>query len=98
MLPQLYRHAWKDHEIDDFREQVRRYVAAEFNPRLDGFADSADAMTIHFNAAHVVSRHERGDLCRVRFDRIRYLRQCSSTVSYGRMVSVYTPGSRDGVG
>ncbi|MFX7922535.1 acyl-CoA dehydrogenase family protein, partial [Acinetobacter baumannii] len=35
MLPQLYRHAWMDHEIDAFREQVRRYVAAEFTPRLD---------------------------------------------------------------
>jgi len=27
MLPQLYRHAWMDGEIDAFREQVRRYVA-----------------------------------------------------------------------
>lgn len=35
MLPQLYRHAWMDGEIDAFREQVRRYVAAEFTPRLD---------------------------------------------------------------
>lgn len=35
MLPQLYRHAWMDGEIDAFREQVRRYVAAEFTPQLD---------------------------------------------------------------
>ena len=34
MLPQLYRHAWMDGEIDAFREQVRRYVA-RIPPRLD---------------------------------------------------------------
>lgn len=37
MLPQLHRHAWMDESIDAFREQVRRYVAAEFSPRLDGW-------------------------------------------------------------
>ncbi|AOK67892.1 acyl-CoA dehydrogenase [Burkholderia multivorans] len=35
MLPQLYRHAWMDSEIEVFREQVRRYVLAEFTPKLD---------------------------------------------------------------
>ncbi|MBS0612884.1 MAG: acyl-CoA dehydrogenase family protein [Proteobacteria bacterium] len=35
MLPQLHRHAWMDSEIEAFREQVRRYVAAEFSPKLD---------------------------------------------------------------
>ena len=35
MLPQLYRHAWMDGEIEAFREQVRRYISAEFAPRLD---------------------------------------------------------------
>ncbi|WP_454862601.1 acyl-CoA dehydrogenase family protein [Paraburkholderia fungorum] len=35
MLPQLYRHAWMDSEIEAFREQVRRYVIAEFAPKLD---------------------------------------------------------------
>ncbi len=37
MLPQLYRHRWMDADIDAFREQVRRYVAAELAPRLDGW-------------------------------------------------------------
>lgn len=37
MLPQLYRHRWMDEEIDAFREQVRRYVAAELAPHLDGW-------------------------------------------------------------
>ncbi|CAJ0895705.1 acyl-CoA dehydrogenase family protein [Ralstonia flatus] len=37
MLPQLYRHAWMDSDIEAFREQVRRYVAAEFTPKLDGW-------------------------------------------------------------
>ena len=35
MLPQLHRHAWMDESIEAFREQVRRYVAAEFAPHLD---------------------------------------------------------------
>ena len=37
MLPQLYRHQWMDESIDAFREQVRRYVAAELSPHLDGW-------------------------------------------------------------
>ncbi|RYF32911.1 MAG: acyl-CoA dehydrogenase [Comamonadaceae bacterium] len=37
MLPQLYRHRWMDESIDAFREQVRRYVAAELSPHLDGW-------------------------------------------------------------
>lgn len=37
MLPQLHRHPWMDGDIETFREQVRRYVAAEFTPRLDGW-------------------------------------------------------------
>ncbi|KVV21715.1 acyl-CoA dehydrogenase [Burkholderia multivorans] len=35
MLPKLYRHAWMDSDIEAFREQVRRYVSAEFAPKLD---------------------------------------------------------------
>jgi acyl-CoA dehydrogenase len=35
MLPQLHRHAWMDEDIDAFREQVRRYVAAELAPHMD---------------------------------------------------------------
>ena len=34
MLPQLYRHAWMDGEIDAFREQVRRYFN-ELRKRFD---------------------------------------------------------------
>ena len=37
LLPQLHRHAWMDEEIDAFREQVRRYVARELAPQLDGW-------------------------------------------------------------
>jgi len=37
MLPQLHRHRWMDESIDAFREQVRRYAAAEFAPRLEGW-------------------------------------------------------------
>ena len=37
MLPQLYRHRWMDEDIEAFRAQVRRYVAAELAPRLDGW-------------------------------------------------------------
>lgn len=35
MLPQLHRHPWMDDSIEAFREQVRRYAAAELAPRLD---------------------------------------------------------------
>ena len=37
MLPQLYRHRWMDEDIEAFREQVRRYIAAELSPHLDGW-------------------------------------------------------------
>lgn len=37
MLPQLHRHAWMDASIEAFREQVRRYVAAELSPHLEGW-------------------------------------------------------------
>jgi acyl-CoA dehydrogenase len=37
MLPQLYRHRWMDEDIEAFREQVRRYVAGELSPHLDGW-------------------------------------------------------------
>ncbi len=37
MLPQLYKHKWMDEEIAAFREQVRRYIAAELSPHLDGW-------------------------------------------------------------
>lgn len=37
MLPQLYCHPWMDEEIEAFREQVRRYVAGEIAPGLDGW-------------------------------------------------------------
>ncbi len=37
MLPQLYRHRWMDPEIDAFREQVRRYIAGEMVPQLEGW-------------------------------------------------------------
>jgi acyl-CoA dehydrogenase len=37
MLPQLYRHQWMDEEIEAFREQVRRYVAGELSPHMDGW-------------------------------------------------------------
>src|SRR6478752_5686834 len=37
MLPQLYRHRWMDEEIEAFREQVRRYIAGEMVPHLDGW-------------------------------------------------------------
>jgi acyl-CoA dehydrogenase len=35
MLPQLHRHAWMDESIEAFREQVRRWIAAELAPQLD---------------------------------------------------------------
>ncbi|WP_137895781.1 acyl-CoA dehydrogenase family protein [Ramlibacter sp. 2FC] len=37
MMPQLYRHRWMDEEIEAFREVVRRYIAAELAPHLDGW-------------------------------------------------------------
>ncbi len=37
MLPQLYRHRWMDDEIEAFRDQVRRYIAGEMAPHLDGW-------------------------------------------------------------
>lgn len=37
MLPQLYSHRWMDEDIEAFREQVRRYIAAELAPQLDGW-------------------------------------------------------------
>ena len=37
MLPQLYRHKWMDEDIEAFRDQVRRYVAREIVPKLDGW-------------------------------------------------------------
>lgn len=37
MFPQLYRHRWMDEDIEAFRDQVRRYVAAELAPQLDGW-------------------------------------------------------------
>lgn len=37
MLPQLYRHAWMDEEIEAFRVQARRYIEREMVPHLDGW-------------------------------------------------------------
>ncbi len=37
MLPQVHQHAWMDESIEAFREQVRRYIAAELSPHLDGW-------------------------------------------------------------
>ncbi|VTU24650.1 Acyl-CoA dehydrogenase [Variovorax sp. SRS16] len=37
MLPRLLRHPWMDDDIEAFREQVRRYVAGELSPQLDGW-------------------------------------------------------------
>lgn len=37
MLPQLHRHAWMDEEIEAFRDQVRRYIAGEMAPHLEGW-------------------------------------------------------------
>jgi acyl-CoA dehydrogenase len=37
MLPKLHRHHWMDEDIDAFREQVRRYIAGELSPHLDGW-------------------------------------------------------------
>lgn len=35
MMPPLYRHIWMDSDIESFREQLRRYIAAELTPHLD---------------------------------------------------------------
>jgi len=37
MLPQLHRHPWMDEDIEAFRDSVRRYVAGELSPHLDGW-------------------------------------------------------------
>ena len=37
MLPQLHRHPWMDEQIEAFRDQVRRYIAAELTPHLEGW-------------------------------------------------------------
>lgn len=37
MLPQLHQHPWMDDDVAAFREQVRRYVAGEMSPHLDGW-------------------------------------------------------------
>ena len=37
MLPSLLRHRWMDDDIEAFRDQVRRYIAAELAPQLDGW-------------------------------------------------------------
>ena len=35
LLPQLYRHAWMDEDIEAFRDQARRYIQREMVPHLD---------------------------------------------------------------
>lgn len=37
MLPQQYRHRWMDEDIEAFRSQVRRYIASELSPHLEGW-------------------------------------------------------------
>jgi len=37
VLPQLYRHRWMDEEVEAFRDQVRRYIAAALSPNLEGW-------------------------------------------------------------
>ena len=38
MLPQLHQHEWmKDEQLVAFRDQLRRYIAAELTPHLDGW-------------------------------------------------------------
>ena len=37
MLPQLHRHAWMDEQVGAFRDQLRRYIAAELTPHLEGW-------------------------------------------------------------
>jgi len=36
-LPRLHRHPWMDAELEQFREQVRRYVAAELVPQREAW-------------------------------------------------------------
>ncbi len=37
-LPQLHQHEWmKDEQLVAFRDQLRRYIAAELTPKLDGW-------------------------------------------------------------
>ncbi|MBI3101191.1 MAG: acyl-CoA dehydrogenase family protein [Burkholderiales bacterium] len=36
-LPRLHQHPWMDEQIEAFRDQVRRYLDAEFAPRLEGW-------------------------------------------------------------
>lgn len=37
MLPRLHRHAWMDDSIEEFRTQVRRWLAQEMVPNLEGW-------------------------------------------------------------
>jgi acyl-CoA dehydrogenase len=37
ILPQLHQHPWMDEEIESFRDQVRRVIAAELSPGLEGW-------------------------------------------------------------
>ena len=37
MLPRVHQHAWMDATIEDFRNQVRRYIAAKMVPSLEGW-------------------------------------------------------------
>lgn len=35
MLPSLLKHAWMDEDLATFRDQLRRYIAAELSPRME---------------------------------------------------------------
>ena len=37
MLPRLHQHAWRDESVEAFRDQLRRYIAGEMTPHLDGW-------------------------------------------------------------
>ena len=37
LLPRLHRHAWMTAEMDEFREQARRYITREMVPHLEGW-------------------------------------------------------------
>jgi acyl-CoA dehydrogenase len=37
VLPRLYRYPWMDEQIESFREQVSRYIAASLSPHLDAW-------------------------------------------------------------
>lgn len=39
MLPQLHVHPWMDADVEVFRDQVRRLIAAEITPRLEGWRE-----------------------------------------------------------